>query len=386
MQEDPAIWEQADISMPIYSVVCTDTSSYAHWQCELLEYSWKQVAQPGELIRLVSCRENDPFPSHRYCKTIPTNYTNEHPVTGDRYVPYNRLYSFREWLANKPTSGTVLILDPDCVFRDSLPLTVSPGRPIGQRWRGFAMSERWRDPLMRYSSANPEQVQAITWPCLIHTDDLGAIIDRWIDLTAKFRTDLAAWESDMMAFVAACAEIGLRFEERHLVAVMNWPEEGETAPIIHYCQPVDAKDGSKLWGKQGYQPWSDTQAEPSMAKLEYCQDLIAILNEYSSIRRQTEAPSFSVPHKVAAMQLLSKTGKSNMFQIRLSLRSGAKIELSQNEAGEDLAAVFSAFTGDREHTSTNWEKLISVATSDGNQAHFHPSQIVSIETIPINEI
>ncbi|MGB5705931.1 MAG: O-fucosyltransferase family protein, partial [Arenicellales bacterium] len=160
MQEDPAIWEQADISMPIYSVVCTDTSSYAHWQCELLEYSWKQVAQPGELIRLVSCREDDPFPSHRYCKTIPTNYTNEHPVTGDKYVPYNRLYSFREWLANKPTSGTVLILDPDCVFRDRLPLTVSPGSPIGQRWRGFAMSERWRDPVTRYSSANPEQVQA----------------------------------------------------------------------------------------------------------------------------------------------------------------------------------------------------------------------------------
>ena len=102
MQEDPALWEDLEIDMPIYSVSCTDTREYAHWQCELLEYSWKQVAQPGQLLRLVSHQENDALPAHGFTEIFPTSFNNFHPETGDDYVPYNRLYSFREWLQSEP--------------------------------------------------------------------------------------------------------------------------------------------------------------------------------------------------------------------------------------------------------------------------------------------
>ena len=38
----------------IYTVFSTTDSPYMQWQSELLEYSWKKVGQPGELIRLVA--------------------------------------------------------------------------------------------------------------------------------------------------------------------------------------------------------------------------------------------------------------------------------------------------------------------------------------------
>ena len=116
----------------IYTLVCTDTGEAIHWQCELLEYTWSKYRQKGELIRLVAARDDEPLPVHRHARVIRTQYTNIDPESGDEYPPYNRLYSMHEWLLTEKPVGTVLFLDPDMVFRDTLNKEVQPGRPIGQ--------------------------------------------------------------------------------------------------------------------------------------------------------------------------------------------------------------------------------------------------------------
>ena len=68
----------------IYTVFSTSHSPYMQWQSELLEYSWKQVGQQGELVRLVATDGQQPLPTHRYAKTIATQpaSTNIRAVAG----------------------------------------------------------------------------------------------------------------------------------------------------------------------------------------------------------------------------------------------------------------------------------------------------------------
>jgi hypothetical protein len=379
MSEDRVLWEDADMDQPFYSVVCTDTQDYAHWQCELLEYTWTQVAQRGDLLRLVSRRTGEALPRHAHMQVIPTAYTNLDPVTGDEYAPYNRLFSFREWLEGNPDPGTVLVLDPDCVFRDRLALAVTPGAPIGQHWGGFALSERWGTAIAALSPADPGSIQGITWPALIHTDDLRSLVPRWIELTAELRHATGAWESDMMALVVAAAELKLRFRERHLAAVMNFPEEGRPAPIIHYCQAVEAKDGSRLWYKQGYRPWEPTGVDPADAKLDYCGDLIAILDEFVASRRQQSKTEASTATGEPALDMPDR------FLVKVSLSTNAMVELDCRKGDPVLADLFTSLVRNSANPGSGEGKMLRLATSEGNEAYFHSSQIVSIETIPAGE-
>jgi hypothetical protein len=268
-------------SEPLYTVVCTDADPYAHWQCELLEHTWKAVDQPGELVRLVAADSDVPLPEHRFAQVIRTAPSNKHPVTRDYYVPYNRLYSFQEWLERDQPSGTVLVVDPDYVFRSAVDIRVAPGQAMAQRWVDFAYDGWWQERVEEVSSAPAELVQNITWGMLIHTEDLAKIITRWIELTALLRVTTDAWESDMVALIAASAELGVRYEPANLVAFMPWAEEEVAgAPIIHYCQPVEDAAGNEIWFKGEYDPWDPIGVDPDAAALPYCRDLLRIIQDY----------------------------------------------------------------------------------------------------------
>lgn len=377
MCEDPVLWEDADLDEPIYSVSCTDASEYAQWQCELLEYSWKEAGQVGELIRLVSREEDHPFPHHNYTKVISTRFTNNHPDTGDAYIPYNRLFSFHEWLQTGEQNGTVLILDPDCVFRKRVNIRVHPGSPIGQRWRGFALVGKWLETVEKLSDVDINLVQDITWPALVHTDDLRRLMPRWIELTSGIRQEMNAWESDMMAFVVAAAELGIRFTEQHLAAVLNWPEEkGEEAPVIHYCQAVEAKDGSQLWFKQGYQPWTKTGADPALAKLPYCSDLVAILNQF--------VESKTVGAK--AVVEVAETVHTTRVRMKAFLKHDRVLEFDCQPGDDVMQTLFQALAENTAVDGKPDDRVVSVPVKQGDRqqtTYFQLSHLVGLETLPV---
>ena len=104
------------------------------------------------------------------------------------------------------------------------------------------------------------------------------------------RAAIRRWESDMLGFVIAAAELGLEFSVDAIGAFVKWPDElvGQ-APIVHYCQKVLATDGTLLWDKRQYRPW---EAVPGADRAHhtYCRDLLAILNEMARRRCAVRTP------------------------------------------------------------------------------------------------
>jgi aspartate kinase len=79
------------------------------------------------------------------------------------------------------------------------------------------------------------------------------ICARWLEICGvirgNYRNDdgLPMWESDMFAYLAVCSEYGLKHQPIPLGICTNWePADVPDAPIIHYCQPIIGKDGSKI--------------------------------------------------------------------------------------------------------------------------------------------
>lgn len=250
----------------IYTVICTDASDSINWQSELLEYSWARVQQPGEMVRLVCAPPDAELPRHQHARVIPIAEPSDR--TGG-YLAFERLFSLRDWLEQERPSGSVLILDPDCVFRTAIPTRVEPGAPVAQHWVDFQTQL---------------PAQPATWPALIHTEDLARLLPTWIDMTRAIYNATRRWESDMHGLVSAAASQRLRFSLDAVGAFVGWPDaQVGHAPIVHYCQDILADDGRVLWSKRAYQPWTPIQ-NSGHAHHAYCRDLLDILNEFVVVK------------------------------------------------------------------------------------------------------
>ena len=267
-----------------YTVICTDLSPYINWQCELLEYSWSRVNQPGKIVRLVACEETEELPQHRFMDVIRCQPTSHHSESGDYYPPYNRLFSLQEWLQNSDINGSLLIIDPDVVFQKPLEKVVEPGRPLAQHWLDFGISDAFSESIRANSDVVIDELRPITWPAIIHSDDLRKMLPRWIEVTLGIREAIRRQESDMFGFVVAAEELNIEFEYGMHTAFMPWPDEqvGES-PLIHYCQKVWSNDGHELWNKVDYMPW-DRVANGQQAKLSYCRELIKVIDQYAALK------------------------------------------------------------------------------------------------------
>ena len=252
----------------IYSVICTDVNDYVDWQSELLEYSWKAAGQPGELLRLVTCPAETALPEQAHTRVLRVEPQPERMLG---YLAFERLFAFEEWLRRERPEGTVLILDPDCVFRRAVTEGAEPGTPRAQSWVDY--------------TPPAGSTQAATWPMLIHTSDLETLLPRWISFTAAIYTATRRWESDMYGLVSAAAAIGLRFSLEQVAAFVGWPDDavGE-APIVHYCQDVRADDGARIWSKRNYRPWEPV-ADTGRPRERYCEDLLKILDDCAARKR-----------------------------------------------------------------------------------------------------
>ncbi len=279
---------RGDTPVPIHAVVCTDTNPYGDWQCEFQEHTWARVRQPGELVRLVGCPNQERPPTTRYSRLITTAARNDHPDAPKEYAGFNRLWSLQEWLELEQPSGSILVLDSDFVFRGPIRSRAEPGLVIAQEWFGEGTVDWLRQSLSSRIVADPERIEPFTWPLLIDALDLVRILPRWIELTAELRATEGMWESDMFALVGAIAETDIDVKYENLGAWMNWPEAFVAgAPIIHYCQEVKARDGSPMWHKQRYRPWEPLGVDPNDASLDYCRDLLHLLDEYVRVRSRS---------------------------------------------------------------------------------------------------
>lgn len=238
-------------------------------------------------MHLAACAQSRVLPRHRYARVVRTRPVDRDPRTGTRYVPINRLFSLQQWLQEEKPRGTLLLLDPDCVFRQAIIDEVEPGKPRGQHWIDFSpaffQKEELRERLGLDQHAT-ESVQQVTWPLLIHTEDLARVLPIWIEYVTALEAVLG-WERDMFAFTAACARVGLHFSIGPVAVYMGWPEEtARGAPIIHYCQKIKDANAETLWFKQAYEPWQPVLSA-ERAALDYAREFLRILDAFATSKR-----------------------------------------------------------------------------------------------------
>ena len=292
-----------------YTVFSTNLAPRMQWQSDLLEYSWKRVGQQGMLIRLVATNNPVKLPRQQYAECVATRLRDSHPETGDAYPIYNKPASLLEWLYRDRPEGTVLLIDPDCVFRKPITRHVAPGFPVAQKWVDVHMRKPGsRNPfglppgfsfLKDYCARIDLSTAPVMIPTLIHTSDLRKICARWLELCGIIRQQfrdaqgLPIWEADMYAYVATCAEYGLQHEAVSIGICSNWrPQDAAEAPIIHYCQAIMDRDGREIFSKLRYQPWTpDRHHRRARAQLRPRphhdhQRASAAANSENSLRRQ----------------------------------------------------------------------------------------------------
>ena len=324
----------------IYTVFSTTDSPFQQWQSELLEYSWNKVGQPGELIRLVATAE-ERLPAHRYARTIAAPPWQIHPTTADDYGPYNKPASLLHWLQTERPDGTVLLIDPDCVFREPIRREVAEGCPVAQKWigishdrggDGFALGPRFSF-LERHGVRARTKAQLAMIPTLIHTRDLARIAARWLEVTALVREEVTdcdgrrMWESDMFAYAIVTAEAGLAHELTSLGICTNWsPHDAVDAPIIHYCQAIEGNAGESLWSKYDYQPWRRV-VDPSRARHDYGRALLALLNRCVNDRAVTDLDEARPQSRVGVREIQDGSGI-------VLCAPGSNREFSLNHAAE----------------------------------------------------
>ena len=338
----------------LYTLFSTTASPYMNWQSELLEYSWQEVGQYGELVRLIATDDPQTAPQHTRMPTVITRPWGIHPQTGDNYPIYNKPASLLEWLTTENPHGTVLLIDPDCVFRAPVKREVLPGAPVSQDWIDYYPQATYHSPhagppfelIRRYCPKNWELVKGVMIPTLIHTDDLKRIASRWLEMTSVIRQEVRnahgdpLWESDMYAYLIVAAEAGLVHQQASLGICTNWsPERVVNTPLIHYCQPILSPDGQELWAKGTYRPWQRSR-DPQRAQHDYGRDLLYMLNRFIQ-HREAHRDASPRHDRKSAMKTPEKT-KEQLISELIGLRqqvapAGAKTCTSTGGSGAPCA-------------------------------------------------
>ena len=179
----------------ILTVISTTNTAKDQWQAELLEHSWQQVGQSGELVRLVACGLNEELPQHSFARVVRTRPWCPHPYVSDSYLPYNKPASILEWLIGERIDATLLLLDSDSVLLETFDQEIGPGQALAHTWREVKVGEKGPFGLPKqYNNLNAFcvnrnlRLKKVQYPLLIHSSDLIKILARWLELIGIIRS------------------------------------------------------------------------------------------------------------------------------------------------------------------------------------------------------
>jgi hypothetical protein len=262
------------------TIFSADGSLYHAWQADLLESTHNSVGQSGKLIRLLSGDGDAPAFAGTTFQVSPAS---PHPITGDKYLPYNKPAAILAWMERGACKDeTLLLIDPDFVFLAPFELPAVAGRPIAHPARYL---DPWRHAeLVRRHGHEPEDVQGIGVPILVHRDDLAALAPAWLARTEEIRANPAScssagWVAEMWAYALAAADLSLP----HLV----WPlahvlsDDSIELPLLHYCDRIQVVGSPWTWDKRDHRHWSSVIEPPIEAPLATA-TFIEVLNDYLS--------------------------------------------------------------------------------------------------------
>jgi hypothetical protein len=290
----------------IFTVFGTTATEAMQWQSELLEYSWGRVKQPGELVRLVGLGPHDALPRQRLARVVGTLSWSPHPYTGDVYPAYNTAASLLEWLFAERIEGTILLVEPHCVFRAAVATEVAPGAARAAAWPGlprrgegpFGLGPRFAF-LDRFCVNRTLEPPAVKMPLLIHSSDLRKLAARWLELTSIIRaetaqsTDGSLGDADEIAYAVAAAEGGIPHAVDDLA--VDTSARDSTAPLLDYSRPIESERAQAVWDERVYRGWD--RVDPQGAAPGTGREFLAVLEEYVARRAEGGELAFLRPRR-----------------------------------------------------------------------------------------
>ncbi len=279
----------------IITVFVTQAGERDQWRAELLEHSWMQAGQPGELVRLVACRKTETLPMHSMARVVRVTSYSPHPYIHDNFQGHNLPAALMEWLFREQIDATLLLLDKDTLMLDPVNEEIAPGGAIGNPWREwpkgeglFGLSKNF-DKLEAYCINQKLKLSKVRFPLLIHSRDLKKMVARWLELTALIRckADDAAGrisEAHQVAYAIAAAEYHIPHKLRKLAVVPG--DRRIDRPLLDYKTPIESQKGEIVWDPETYTPWSECEA--ARAKAGVGREFLKKLQDYATLRETGE--------------------------------------------------------------------------------------------------
>eukprot|EP00927_Polykrikos_kofoidii_P046234 TRINITY_DN40450_c0_g1_i1.p1 TRINITY_DN40450_c0_g1~~TRINITY_DN40450_c0_g1_i1.p1 ORF type:complete len:522 (+),score=74.30 TRINITY_DN40450_c0_g1_i1:101-1666(+) len=251
----------------VYQLAC---SAYSLHNAIALDWSWREVKQPGRLTRIVcgcdtetekemlrlSPLRNDPkfsvFFSRNWNAWVPTVFAE---VVGDEYHAFNHPFGIRDWLdQSKFDEEYVAYMEPDMVFvkpilfhvpDGDVSVHVTRGNPVGMHyryirascpdpcpsgdpgWADFASPEVCGDDCPAAISASADEADyAVGPPTILHKADWQRLAGRWSNYSvhirsrARMKSDGVSWIpkggkvyiAEMLGYSLAAAALGLEHQ------------------------------------------------------------------------------------------------------------------------------------------------------------------------------
>lgn len=290
----------ADELHTVYPASC---SAFSLHQAIALDWSWRNVGQPGRLTRIVTgCKlESDKKKAMqsvlsgdpRFDVFFTEDWNTEVPrmfpeVRSDNYMAYNRPFGLAAWFERaRPQEAHIMYLDPDMIFVQPLlyhlsssPVHVTEGHPVAQHysyitanagltdpgWHDFAIPELCGPECPRLADAQRphERSFAVGSPIVMHGSDWAKLLPAWTNYTVFIRSHGHVHEStwikkgdppyiaEMIAYSLAAVTSNLPHQVVDFTADgmrkdYNPPSDG--ARLIHLCYPLRSRTANFRWNK-----------------------------------------------------------------------------------------------------------------------------------------
>jgi len=275
----------------IITVFVTTDSARDQWRAELLEQSWIDSRQAGELVRLVACRPDATLPMHGTARVVRTLPYDPHPYLRDGFPGYNLPAALLEWLVTESVDASLIVLDLDSVLLQPIVEETAPGDAVGNRWpqwptgQGpFGLPDGYH-AIEGYCVNRELKPPRVQFPVLIHSADLRKMAARWLELTGLIRATVRlvpglVLDAHKVAYTLAAAEYRIPHQTQKLAAATSDRKAG--SPVLDYSLPIESTQGKIVFDPETYDPWSRpavTQARAGAGR-----EFLGYLDNYIGLR------------------------------------------------------------------------------------------------------
>jgi hypothetical protein len=279
-------------------IVNKNNSDYVNWQTDLMYDSFLKCHGDDHNFEFMAVVIDDNKPVVcNYPNYICSIQSKATIVPGDDYIIFDRAYSIKNFLEGTKEESERLFLFVEADFLFARPFEVPNKKVVAQKYWYMDESYDFCRKCLKYyaEKINPSFIdfrqyyRPIGWPILIWEGTLRSIVNRWIELNIKFRSEdpesnplYKNWICDMFGFNIALAENKIIPE---VMEIMSMPPFGsnKNAVFYHYCYDIkNPKTGQVLFDKRSYKPWSQIQIPEGIS--EDSIGLINLINQYASTK------------------------------------------------------------------------------------------------------